>query len=221
MKSYLQKLGGKIDAFSLRERLLLILTLLAMIIGLWYVSLYQPLIAAARRDTQRMHDVRQRFTVTSAKVQSLAMHFREPPNELARSELARMRAQIQVTDHTVQGLTVGLIAPDRMAGVLRTLLATNKQLSLVRIVSLPPTLLIKPSKGKKIVPIYAHGLKIQFIGSFGSTLAYLQSVQKQHWNLYWDGLELHTHDYPRLSVTLRVHSLGVSQAWLGLRDKSL
>lgn len=219
MKNYLLQLGERIDAFSLRERLLLMLTLLAVVVGLWYVLLYQPLVSAAQRDTRHMQEVRQQFAKTSAKVQSLVVRFRKPPNELARTELVRVRAQIKVADHTLRGLTVGLITPGRMAAVLRTLLATNKQLSLVRMVSLPPVPLIKPGKGKKTVPIYTHGLEIQFVGSFGSALAYLQSVQKQHWNLYWDGLELHTQGYPRLSVTLRVHTLGVSQAWLGLRDE--
>jgi len=219
MKNYLLKLGERIDAFSLRERLLLMLTFLTVVVGLWYVLFYQPLVSVAQRDTRQMQEVRQQFAETSAKVQSLVVRFRKPPNELARAELARVRAQIKVADHRLQSLTVGLISPGRMAAVLRTLLATNKQLSLVRMVSLPAVPLIKPAKGKKTIPIYTHGLEIQFVGSFRSALAYLQSVQKQHWNLYWDGLELHTHGYPRLSVTLRVHTLGVSQAWLGLRDE--
>lgn len=219
MKSYLLQLGERIDAFSLRERLLLMLTLLAVVVGLWYVLLYQPLVSVAQHDTQHMQAARQQFAKTSAKVQSLVVRFRKPPNELARAELARVRAQIKVTDHTLRGLTVGLVTPGRMAAVLRTLLATDQQLSLVRMVSLPSVPLIKPGKGKKTIPIYTHGLEIQFSGSFRSALTYLQSVQKQHWNLYWDSLELHTHGYPRLSVTLRVHTLGVSQAWLGLRDE--
>lgn len=219
MKARLSALRERIDALSLRERALLILTLLAAMGGLWYGLLYQPLITTVQHDSQQMQQVQQQFEVTSARVQRLLAQVRKPPNEVARDELAQVRAQIEAADHKLQRLTAGLIPPGRMAGVLRTLLATDGHLRLIRMVSLPPEPLIKPVKGEKPVPIYAHGLELKFQGSFGAVQAYLERIQKQHWHLYWDSLELHTRSYPRLSATLRVHTLGLSRAWLGLRNE--
>ncbi len=219
MKARLLALRERIDALSLRERALLVLTLLAAMAGLWYGLLYQPLVATAQRDTRRMRQVQRQFEATSVRVQSLLTRVRKPPNELARAELTRVRAEIEATDRKLQRLTVGLIAPDRMAGVLRTLLATDGDLRLIHIVSLPPRPLIKPTKGEKPIPIYAHGLELEFQGPFASVQAYLKRIQKQHWHLYWDSLELRAQGYPRLSATLRVHTLGLSRAWLGLRNE--
>lgn len=219
MKARLQALREKIDALSLRERALLMLTLLAAMGGLWFGLLYQPLVSTVQRDTRQMQQVQQRFKATSARVQGLLAQTRKPPNEVARTELARIRTQIKAADRKLQRLTAGLISPDRMAGVLRTLLATDGHLRLIRIVSLPPIPLIKPVKGKKPVPIYTHGLELEFQGPFGSIQAYLKRTHKQHWHLYWDSLELQAQDYPRLSATLRVHTLGLFRAWLGLGNE--
>lgn len=219
MKARLSALREKIDALSLRERALLILTLLAALGGLWYGLLYRPLVTTVQRDTRQMRQVQRQFETTSARVQSLLARVRKPPNEVARGELARVRAEIKVADRRLQRLTVGLIPPGRMAGVLRALLATDGHLRLLRMVSLPSEPLIKPVKGEKPVPIYAHGLELEFQGSFGSVRAYLKRIQKQHWHLYWDRLDLHAQGYPRLSATLRVHTLGLSRAWLGLRNE--
>ncbi len=219
MKARLSALRERIDALSLRERALLILTLLAAMGGLWYGLLYQPLITTVQHDTRQMQHVQQQFEATSARVQSLLARVRKPPNEVTRDELAQVRAQIAVTDRNLRRLTAGLIPPGQMANVLRTLLATDGHLRLIRIASLPPESLIKPVKGKKPVPIYAHGLELEFQGSFSAVQTYLERIQEQHWNLYWDSLKLHAKNYPQLSATLRVHTLGLSRAWLGLRNE--
>jgi len=48
------------------------------------------------------------------------------------------------------------------------------------------------------------------------TLKYLQELERQDWQLYWDELTFKTEAYPQGAVTIEVHTLSTSEEVLGL-----
>ncbi len=212
MKTRIEALAARIDALSLRERTLLTLTVLAVLFGLWYAVLYEPLVTRASDATSSLSQVQRRFQQTTQKLQQLVPEQGASPDAKARKQLAALKAEIAGNEKTLEAITAALIPPQRMGEVLKTLLLREPGLKLVSVESHPPTPLVK---GEKNSPLYTHRLTLTFDGRYGAVLAYLRKVEALPWRLDWQSIRIDTRHYPINRITLQVHTISFSEAWLG------
>ncbi len=220
----MQKLIDRIDALSLRERLLLLAAALFVLFSAWNFLLIQPLDkqqAAAQKQIAMLH--KQVDALNTAIRTSVEASTRDP-NAILRQQITQTRHQISTLDASLREATGGLVDPKDMAPLLEQVLEKQHGLRLVSIHSQPPEPLIKIDHGVKdsaaAVPavslIYRHGLTIELEGSYAATLAYLQALEKLRWHFYWDSVELHMDRYPNNRVTIVVHTLSLNEGWLGV-----
>lgn len=64
--------------------------------------------------------------------------------------------------------------------------------------------------------LYEHSLLLEMKGQYIHGLEYIQSIEKQDWQLYWDEIEFKILRYPQGLLTLKVHTLSTSDKVLGL-----
>lgn len=217
MRERIAKLLARFDALSLRERLLVTAVILVLLFVLWDSLLMQPLGMQQKAANEQISNTQKQVSTLDTTIASLITASRNDPNAKLRQQIDETQQQSASLDKQLEAATVGLVAPDQMAQVLETVLAKQSRLKLISVRSLPAKPLLKLAKeDTSSSNVYAHGLELQFEGSFSDTLAYLRALRALPWHFYWDSLDVKTEHYPRNTVTLVVHTLGLREGWIGV-----
>lgn len=217
MPERLAKLLARFDALSIRERLLIMAVILVLLFVLWDSLLMQPLNLRQKAANEQISNTEQRLHSLNSTITSLVTTSQYDPNAALRQQISAAQRQTALLDKELASATVGLVSPNQMAQVLETVLAKQSKLRLLHVRSLPAKPLLKLPKGETSTNnVYAHGLELQFQGSFSDTLAYLRALRALPWHFYWDSLDVKVDHYPRNTVTLVVHTLGLREGWIGV-----
>lgn len=217
MKLWWQDLLDRVDAFSLRERVLVLIALLAGIAILWDTLLMLPLERSTQRLTPEVASLREEVERLDRTVQDLTRQQQEEdPERALQDEVRAARSGLADLNNQLGGLTRGLIAPEEMVQVLKQVLANTAPLQLLSLRTLPaePLAALVPG-GVLPSQIYRHGVELQLSGGYLDLLAFLRGMEKLPWRFYWQSLELEAEDHPRLRVKLTAYTLGEEEAWIG------
>lgn len=215
MKLWWQDLLDRVDAFSLRERVLVLIALLAALAILWDTLLMLPLERSTTRLTPEVANLRGEVERLNRLIEEMAQQ-QQDPDRTVQDQVQSARSGLADLNNQLGGLTRGLIAPEEMVQVLKQVLATSAPLQLVSLRTLPAEPLAALVPGE-ILPsqIYRHGVELQLSGTYLDLLAFLRGMEKLPWRFYWQSLELETEEHPRLRFRLTAYTLGEEEAWIG------
>ena len=217
MKLWWRNQLDRIDALSLRERVMVLLAALALIAVLWDAVLMRPVDRARQRMQPEVVALRAEVGRLDRAIAELVAQRGNDPNAALRAQVEQERRGISDLDRQLGGLTSGLIAPEQMVQVLDQVLDRSKPLDLVALRSLPAEPLASLVPGE-VLPsrIFRHGVEIELDGTYLDLLAYLRALDQLQWRFYWQTLELDVTDHPRLRVKLTAYTLGQEEAWIGV-----
>lgn len=215
MRQRLSALVARIDALSLRERVLVFLSIMTVLVLGWQMVLMEPLEIRRTRLLAEIERIQQDVRTIDEQIQALVTARAGDPDAENRRRLAELEAGIRAADKRIGGAVSGLIAPPEMARVLEEVLARQHGLRLVSVESLPAEVLVaeQPESG---AGVYRHGLRLVLEGTFQSGLDYLRALEGLERALFWDSVVLETLTYPRTRITIEVHSLSLTEAWIGV-----
>jgi MSHA biogenesis protein MshJ len=234
VKERLAKLAESIDRLTLRERLFVFAAVIVALGGIWEALLAAPLEARERAAAAQIGTLQARLETLNQSIASTADGLSEGlPNRLER--LGALRARMAESDAAVSVYTTDLVDPAQMRTVLEDLLRRQANLRLVSAENLPVRPLFdEPAKDAEqsappaadqgqdgAVPpaetkLYRHTLVLRLQGSYLDCLAYLQSIERLPWHLYWTRLELDAGEYPRNDIVLEVQTLSLEPGWIGV-----
>ncbi|KAB7622643.1 hypothetical protein [Alkalilimnicola sp. S0819] len=217
MKAFLERIGQRIDGFSLRERLLVFLAVLSALGGLWFVGFYEPREQALEQLELRREQARNAMETARSQIDAVTARAQQDPNRSLRLRLAQLEAEREGLDARIAERTAGFVAPSQMAPLLRDLLRAQRGLRLISMESLPVAQVdLGLDEEQSSVPVYRHGLELVWEGDFPATRRYLRALQALPWRLNRDGLEYEVQEYPRARVRLRVHTISLYREWIGV-----
>lgn len=206
------KLRKMLEKMELRERLLVVVTVLLVAGTLWYVALMEPTLKEIQRNRkeiqttrQQIESVNQNLEVQALQASSGAIGYREQYT-LVQSRLDELKEQLG-------NYTAELIGPGEMARVLQGILREQDNLRLIQIRNLPPEQLAAEDGANTI--FYKHGLELEFEGGYFAALEYLEQIESLPWRIYWQVLELEVLEYPRNRIRLEVSTLSPYEEWIG------
>jgi hypothetical protein len=132
-----------------------------------------------------------------------------------REKLIALKEQASEQQEKINNITNALIQPEKMNMVFQGLLEKSKlQFESIKNGS-PKSIEINQDKNSNQV-LYEHSLFLEMKGQYIHGLEYIQSIEKQDWQLYWDEIEFKTLRYPQGLLILKVHTLSTSDKVLGL-----
>jgi len=204
---------AKIDALSMRERLLIFITALVMIAVLWHTLLMQPLAQRADQTRTQLTQLEERIADANRNLEDQIMQLAGGGDE-QRLRIASLRRRIDEINATLGNHAAELIDPSEMAQVLEGVLKEQSRLALVRIRNTTPDPL-SADEDPSAVTFYRHGLEIEVEGSYAACLEYLSAIEALPWRLYWQVLELDVIDYPRNRIRIEVGTLSLDEEWIG------
>jgi MSHA biogenesis protein MshJ len=220
MKEAMAKLQSWFEGLNTREKWLVGITALALILFSWDSFLYAP--RAADNDAARaeIQSLKSRITTLETTIVPLRVALQQDPDRENKEKVESLKQDIGMLQESIKASSAFLVTPRQMAYLLEDVLEQNQSLEEVRIQGLPAEPLFaqgseeKPNK-ERIPLAYRQPLEIVFRGSYADTLSYLQMVEALPWKYYWQSLVLQSGDYPEAVITLRVNTLSLDREWIG------
>lgn len=203
----------------LRERALILVTLVVLVLlGGWELAVAPVLTQSARLDNQ-MPQAQQQVADLEARRVQLSAQAQEDPNAALEARLASRQRRLADLQSELALRTDQLIEPRAMVALLRDMLATRDNLTLERLELLAPEPIYgnQDEDGEERTPLlYAHDVELTIAGGYLDLLAYLQRLEALDQRLGWNRLIYEVTEYPRGEARVRVRTLGLRRAWLGV-----
>ena len=139
MKERLNALRAKLDAMSVRERVMVFAAAVALVTFFLYSVVLGPLMA--RQDELRARIIQQQDNISGidAEITTQVKAYDLDPDKDSRAHLAALQANAAELHASLRAMQHGLVEPERMAPLLETMLKANGRLQLVGLKTLPVT----------------------------------------------------------------------------------
>ncbi|MGB5570939.1 MAG: hypothetical protein WBM81_16740 [Sedimenticolaceae bacterium] len=221
MQARWQEWLEKFARLSARERALILLAIFAvtyqcadLVILDRQFQQIQKLNDAIAQDNRAIVDLNNELNELATRVQ-------DDPNRKMRDQIKIARADLDALQSRLVAATGELISPQDMARFLEELLVQESELTMLRLQTLDakPLLVAQSDEGKAASPepaLHRHGFAIEFSGGYLATLRYLESLEKLPWRFFWDSVSYEVLDYPKSVVRLKLHTLSLSEDWIGV-----
>lgn len=234
MKRLWKQYATRMEAASLRERVLIFACAAVVLIALLNALLIEPEFAKQRRLSREVAQRQGEIKSMQEQLQKMALARQANPDELNRRQLEAMRRQLAELDAKLVEEQRKFAPPERISALLEEMLSRNRRLQLVDMRTLPvaalgqggtdkPAAPAKPAADKPAAkpgpmtasaPIYRHGVEITVSGSYLDLLAYLRDLEKLPNQMYWGKLDLNVATHPQVTLKLSVYTLSLDLAWL-------
>ncbi len=146
MKAKLKQYIDRLDAMSLRERVLIFLMLAAVMVALIFTMAIDPLIAKQKVLSQNLAQTQAQTQAMEAQIQALAEASKLDPDAANKQRLAQLQFQREAAYTDLAVMQKGLVSADKMTQLLRDLLGKNPRLKLVSMKTIPATPLLDSAK---------------------------------------------------------------------------
>lgn len=201
------------DSLSVRERVLIFITVIAVFGAAWHMMLMEPLVRQAEQARKEIQATRARIEVANASLQDQVLQLAES-DTTNQTRYALIRQRMEQVDEELSAYSGKLIDPAEMAYVLESVLKSQSSLQLKRIRNLGAEALTADNENDSVI-LYRHGLEIEVEGSYLDCLAYLEEIEALPWRFYWQFLELDVIEYPHNRIRIEVSTLSLDEEWIG------
>lgn len=221
------------NARSLRERVLIAAGGVVVVVALLNTVLLNPLAVQQKKLSLQLSETR--MSIKTGEAMIAASRGQTDPDEVQRRYRDELRKQITEMDARLQGLQKQLVPPDQVAKLLEGVLMKERGLTLVSLRKLPVQRYqtagapapsanasasaaagapAKPVAGVADRSIYQHSFEVSVEGSYAELYAYLARLEALPWQLFWGKVTLDAGAYPKLRLTLTLHTLSLNKVWL-------
>lgn len=227
MNQRLLALAARIDALSLRERAMVFVAAAAAIIFVVYSLMLGPLFEKEKTLRTQVAQVRGNINGIDAEISAKLQGFTVDPDAPVRTRLAAVKADTDALGGKLRALEQGLVAPEKIAPLLETILAANGKLTLVSMKTLAAAPVAAASFDSAAIPaaeagsapaalLYRHGVQLTVRGNYLDMVNYMSALETMPTRLFWGSAELEVEDYPDSRLTLTLHTLSLDGKWMKL-----
>jgi len=215
LKTFWKALNHRINGLSLRERRLIALTSSCVVLAFFALSIWMPLWNSIQLSINENSKIEIAIEASKKNIEILEERSKVDVNLPYREKLVQLKEQSLEQQNEINDITNALIQPERMNMVFQGLLEKSKlQFQSIKN-DLPKIIELNKDKNSNQM-LYEHSLLLEMKGQYIHGLEYIQSIEKQDWQLYWDEIEFKILRYPQGLLTLKVHTLSTSDKVLGL-----
>lgn len=236
LKAHWQNLANRIDALSMRERIMVFAAVVVVIVAIINTLLINPQLAHQKRLAEEIVQSQQATAAMQSQIQELLKASSTNPDIALQVKLAQLRNQATDSGKTLDDIQSKLVAPQQMPTLLENILRHNQNVHLVTLKTLPVEILNAKSdtdtsadskasttaKSDTASPtetanhIYKHGVEITVTGSYLDLTRYLSAVETLPWRMFWGKAALSVDKDQAVSLTLRLYTLSQDKAWLSI-----
>lgn len=242
MKAMWKKNAALFDAKTLRERASVFGACAGLLVFLVHSLALAPLFARQATLVAQIRQQQAGMTGIDAEIAQKLSGFAVDPDAVSRVRLEKLRQDAGETAAALRAMQKGLVSPDRIAGLLETILKKNGHLTLLSLKTVEsgaigdelvaaapadaataPDKEVKPALDAKAAGVvkpsqvlYRHGVEIVVQGGYPDMVAYMAALEAMPTQLFWRKVELVAGSYPRASLRLNVYTLSLDKKWMKL-----
>jgi MSHA biogenesis protein MshJ len=205
-----------------RERVLIVVTACVLV----FVVGWELLVTPMETRQQQLNNRVQALTATQnsllSQQETLSNQLASDPSEELRQRLATRQNRLERLDQQITETTGQLIAPRDMVTLLRDMLSAQQGLQLESMILRKPTPVYdgaQPEAGDRQAAeplLFAHDVELTVRGGYLEVLSYLQRLEAMDERLGWMQLDYQAGAWPKGEATIRVRTLSLDAAWLGV-----
>ena len=228
MKEQLQRYLEGIDTLSLRERVMFFGAVSLVLVAMLQIFLLDPMLARRNALSAQVAQQDDEIKAIQIQIQALVRPGVRDPDEANRAKLKNLRDQLAQLDTQLELRQKQFVSPQAMAAMLGRIVEKNRKLQLLSLRNLPGASLSEPGVGAGTsapaagAPARAAGARVLFRhtveltvrGSYFDLLEYLAALERMPEQVFWDGIELSTVEYPHSLLKLTVYTLSPQKSWL-------
>ncbi|MDZ7868040.1 MAG: hypothetical protein U5L02_02360 [Rheinheimera sp.] len=224
-----QQLSEQYLQLQLRERRLIFLSSLALL--LWLGALYavEPLWQALQAGKQQQKLVLQQMSQLQQQVDTVLQVLNTDPNAQIRSQISQSQQQRDQLSVQIKQLTGRYVSPEQMLPLLQDVLKSSPGVKLVRLRSLPaepvrlapaPQVAAQSAaatagQNAPVAPLlYLHKTEISFSGQYAQLQQLLQQLEHLPWQLHWHQLEYKVSEHPQAELRLELETISEQADYL-------
>lgn len=208
MNARLTRYLERIDAASLRERVLMFLALAMLLVLIVNSALIEPLRDRQRRLSTETNQRQGELSTIQNELRRLAAVESADPNADLNRRAVALRAELAALEARVVAEQKRFTAPERVREVLDEMLQRNKRLGLVELKTLPVTVI---DAGKRV---FRHGVELTVTGTYIELFDYLSALERLPTQIYWGRAELEVVGHPKAKLRMVVYTVSLDRAWL-------
>jgi len=213
-REVLQKYTKRIDAMSLRERVLVFLAAAAVVVFVVDSALIEPILQRQKINSLKNQQQLDEIRAMQMQLQAYAQARVNEGASAKRQRLEARRAEIAVLDRELAGRQGELVTPDRMTRMLSEILKRNPGVELVGLRSLPATTLTQvPTGAPGGAGLYRHGIEVAVSGTYFKMLGYLADLERNPAKILWGPMDLQA-AYPNVTLKITLYTLSPEKTWL-------
>ncbi|MBV1884431.1 MAG: hypothetical protein KUG82_22515 [Pseudomonadales bacterium] len=203
-----------------REKWIVLITCVVVMLSVWISQILDPL--QVQRDEMLKQIKRQNELVVNAetdleKRKQLKAEGVTNRGAVSKEKLAEVLNKIKQVDDNLDLMSPEVISPKKMGSVIRGLFEQQNKLTLLRFKTSNPIAITERIEGGEVnTGLYRHKINLQFEGDHRSVVAYLKSIEKTPWPIYWNGFDYQVRHDPKAIVNLQIETLSDGRGWLAL-----
>jgi len=213
----LQRYADRLDAMSLRERVLIFLAVAVVVVAIADSALFEPISRRQKVNSLRIQQQEDEIRTMQGQVQAYAQA-RTGANANAKLQrLEKHKLELAALDRELAARRSELVPPERMAKMLYEIVKRNPDIELVSLRSLPATGLtpsLMAILGPGGLALYRHGIEITVSGSYLKMLTYVGQLERLPAKIMWGNMELQAAAYPLVTLKITLYTLSPEKTWL-------
>lgn len=198
MNTYIEQFREWFNAREKREKFLIFIGSWALIYAVFTLTLFNTIdeknALLAKEISKTDTDIQ--------KTQEQLKFISEIPNTPIYKDWQKQNEKFQALKKQYSALLTKS-SKDHWTSIIRTLLQSHPNISMVSIEQLPETArTAKTDNTAATGDIFEQHMKLVVTGNYGDMVAYLQSLEKALVNIHWDSLDYKVTEYPKADVTM-------------------
>lgn len=205
----------KVDGLSPRERVIILLTAVALMFGTYNQFVLDPFLKNRTTLKKEMAAIVPEMDAMQQTIASLVQRQARDPNVALRKMVVDKTAKVSALDITIDNETKRLIDPQKMPKILGYLLSRRSALTINSVKSTAGEPVMFDDE-EKPMGLFTHGLEIELEGTYQQVKTYLGTIEALAEQVYWDDMVFEMQAYPIGTLKLNVHTMSTSPELIGV-----
>ena len=220
------KLSAKVDAITLRERVMIFAAAVFLLVSLVNAFLLDPMLLKQKKLSHDVVQQQEKMKELQAQIAAIVQAKNSQHTSPQRLQLNKLRQELDEGSAYLNSNRENLVEPEKMAELLRQVLSRNASLQLVNLQTLAVTSLFDQEEAKSGMTnqataavssekqIFKHGVELTVRGNYMDLMQYLSALERLPTQMFWGKVRMEVVDYPVTELTLTLYTLSLEKIWL-------
>ncbi|MCS0383995.1 type II secretion system protein M [Vibrio diabolicus] len=215
MNEFWLSLEERFGEMSAREKLLIALCGLVVVIMLLFTLVLEPKlneIISNERQLSNLKQANQKIEIDTLRIQA---QLKKDPNAEIDRAISNLLAESQHLSMQLAEIIEHLITPSQMAELLENVLEQQSGIHLLSLQTLPSEPITEDKEASQYSGYYVHPVRMELTGDYFSIANYLNKLESLPASYYWRSFSYKVEEYPKAKLVLEVYTLGSREEFIG------